>query len=317
MHDDPVWVVRAHAFRERHCHEWYRECADKILGAMGTGTHFPLYRMADGEFQFAIGPAANRRPLWRQGPRALLRRTLRGPPKNDHRSGATCYGYESYTEEEVAQLQSRYPAMIREIASDGILALALHDSGLVNDYLPEILDWFDDHDIPLTEANYYPMYCVYVLLHGPDRARLLGDKSILVATGLTDAKQQGIQRGLLRAGARQVAFLPLSHSHAMFDRLDLSGLRGDFDLVLVGAGVGSANVLLQLRPLRTVCLDVGFCLSTLADPTLRFQRPYCLPDDEFDPGKVSFEWRARPLRRAWLRARRVFSKSLAGGSPAL
>ena len=70
--------------------------------------------------------------------------------------------------------------------------------------------------------------------------------------------------------------------------MNLSSIQSPVDIELVGAGVGSVNILGQLAPLNTACLDVGFALSTMGNPELRWNRPFCVPDDEFDANKICF-----------------------------
>jgi hypothetical protein len=74
----------------------------------------------------------------------------------------------------------------------------------------------------------------------------------------------------------------------MFDQIELTKVQGSIDIVLVGAGVGSVYVLVQLAPLNTACLDIGLALSTLANPDLHWNRPFCVPDDEFEINKIRF-----------------------------
>jgi hypothetical protein len=227
--------------------------------------------------------------------------------RHAHRSGARLYGYEFYTADERQKLRSQYIAQLRRIADEGILAIVLHETDLVRAYAPEILDWFDENQVTVHPGNYHHMYSVYVLFHGPDRERLLRDRRILVVTSLNDAKRSSIERGLRDAGAASAQFLGISGDKSLLDRLDLTKVRQPVDLVLVGAGVGSANCLDQLRPLGAVTIDAGFCLSTLGDPAVRFQRPYCVPDEEFDPARMQFEWKAGPVRRARAQLARMTS----------
>jgi hypothetical protein len=125
-------------------------------------------------------------------------------------------------------------------------------------------------------------------MHGPDRKRLINGRRVLIVSGLTDDKRRGIKRGLTEGGASDIQFLPISPKKALLDTIDLGQIRRPVDLVLVGAGVGSANILVQLEPLGVPCLDVGFALSTLGNPELRWNRPFCVPDDEFDPERIKF-----------------------------
>jgi len=306
-HDDPDWPVRAYAFEPGHCHDWYRSFAARVFDAIGTGRHFPVYRISDGEFRFMVGPPTARRPWWTWSPRLIAMRSaeIAHGARHAHRSGAPLYGYEFYTPDEWRSLVPRYVADLRKIAEEGILAVVLHETGLVHAYVPEVLDWFDANAVPIHADNYHHMYSVYALFHGPDRGRFLRGRRVLVVTSLTDRKRSAIERGLLDAGAETTQFVEISSEKSLLDRLDLSHVRQSVDLILIGAGVGSANCLDQLRPLGAVAIDVGFCLSTLGDPDVRFQRPYCVPDEDFDPERMQFEWKAGPVRLVRARLQRL------------
>jgi hypothetical protein len=279
---------RMYAFETVDAHGWYEEFTSRVFGALNEHRFLPIYRMCDGEFLFALKGSPEDKVPWHElPPRRLARRLLRRPAgRSGHRSGSQEYGYESYSADQVQQVDATFVNSVRFVAEKGILALCFHDSPLALPFVTAMCDWFDANQIRLHRGNYYHFYSVYVLLHGPDRTRLLADKRVLVITGLTDEKRMGIETGLRAAGARSVQFLPISRSQSMLDRLDLTNIEKPVDVVLVGAGVGAANVLAQLEPLGTVCVDAGFALSTLADPDLRWNRPYCVPDDEFDSSKV-------------------------------
>lgn len=281
----------AYSFEAMDGATWYAEFAARIFAALDARTFLPVYRMCDGEFLFALkGSPEDRAPWHTLPPRRLLRRVARRlAGRAGHRSGSAEYGYESYSPEQVHEADDRFVESIRFVAQKGILALCFQNTQLSQPFVAAMSDWFDARGIPLHRQNFYHFYSVYVLIHGPDRARLLSNRRVLVITGLTDAKRTGIDTGLRAAGAKSVQFLPISRSKAMLDRVDLTGIENPVDLVLVGAGVGSANVLAQLEPLGTVCLDVGFGLSTLADPDVRWNRPYCVPDDEFDLSRTRWQ----------------------------
>jgi hypothetical protein len=281
--------LRAYAFERMDGRTWYTEFARRVLSAQSERSFLPIYRMGDGEYSFALGGRPSERlPLWKLPPRQLLKR-LRdrlGGRDGYHRSGSAEYGFEEYSAIESEQIKDAFTICLRQVASKGALLLGLHDRPIYQAYIPAILDWFDANEICVHRHNYYHVYAMYSLMHGPDRFALLKDRRVLVVTGLSPEKQQGIEAGLLRVGAADVQFLPVSLNKAMLDVLDLSSVRVPVDVALVGAGVGSVNVLVQLEPLKTPCLDVGFALSTLVNPELRWNRPFCVPDDEFNLKKV-------------------------------
>lgn len=279
---------RAYAFETVDAHAWYAEFTSRVFSAVDEHRFLPVYRMCDGEFIFALKGSPQDKLPWHRLPlRRLARRLIRrATGRTGHRSGSHEYGFESYTAAQVREVDATFINGVRFIAERGILALCLHDSPLSQPFIAEMCEWFDEHAILLDRTNYHHFYSVYALLHGPDRDRLLGDRRALVITGLTDAKRKGIDAGLRAAGARTVQFLPISQTQSMLDRVDLGGIEQPVDVVLVGAGVGAANILTQLEPLSTVCIDAGFALTTLADPDLRWNRPYCVPDDEFIPSRA-------------------------------
>jgi hypothetical protein len=282
--------VRAYAFREEDCRGWYRRFADDVLEAVEAHRFLPVYRMGDGEFSFALGALEEGLPLRRLRPRQLARRMLNRVTgrRGGHRSGSPGYGWEVYSPAERRSLLQAYAADLAAIARAGYLALALDSSPLYSRFLPPLLDWLDARGIPLHAGNFQHAYAVYALMHGPDRARLLRGRSILVVNHGGAARRETVGAGLLRAGAARVQWLDIARGRAMLERLDLRAVAEPVDLALVGAGVGAANVLLQLAPLGVPALDVGFALDVLADPELRWTRPFCVPDGEMEMERIRF-----------------------------
>ncbi|WP_420126725.1 hypothetical protein [Longimicrobium sp.] len=294
---------KVYAFAEEDCREWYRRFVDEVLAAVAERRYLPVYRMADGEYSFVLGPAEEQLPLRRLRPRQLARRVLNRVlgRRGGHRSGSHGYGWEVYTPRERRALLDAYAADLRLVADRGYLALAMGDSGLSDPWMPGILDWLDARGVRLHAGNYQHMYAVYALMNGPDRERLLRGRRVLVVNHADAARQAAIGDALATAGAVGARFISISREKAMLERLDPRALRDPVDLVLVGAGVGAANVLRQLEPLGVPALDVGFALDIMAQPELRWRRPFCVPDDEFDPARVEF---LSPEKLALLGARR-------------
>jgi hypothetical protein len=288
-------TAKAYAFESIDCREWHERTIQNIFDAIENRSFCPVYRLSHGEFIMALGYREEK--LWHQRTLkqnlGILYRWLTNRT-NAFRSGSNEYGYEEFSKEEIPRAKDRFLECLRIIAQKGILAAAFHDTPGYKAYIPEFLDWIAANQIRFDSANYAHFYSIYVLLHGRDRHRLFNQKRILVVTGLTEGKQEGIEKGLLREGAADVQFLGVSPSKALFDVLDLSSVRLPVDLVLVGAGVGSANIVVQLEPLQTACLDVGFCLSTIANPDLRWNRPLCIPDEEFDIAR--FPWISKGIK---------------------
>jgi hypothetical protein len=254
---------------------WYASFRRFVQGAMGAGRHLPIYRMSHGEYIAMVG--YRERPLKRV--RRFVSRLL-GKQKA-FKSGDPLYGWEQYTNEELAIVRARLPGLLQAIAQDGILAMALYpESPGYAMFIGPALDYLDRHGIDVSARNAYPFYFVYALLLGPDAASVFRGRRVLVVTGPTHEKFEKLERALRRYEVADVQFLPCHPQKSMFDTLDLSRVRRPVDLALVGAGVGAANVLDQLRPLGGVCIDAGYCLTVLGEPNLP-RRAYALPDAEF------------------------------------
>jgi hypothetical protein len=101
-----------------------------------------------------------------------------------------------------------------------------------------------------------------------------------VVTSLDPVKEDRLRIALGDEGARSVQFLGVSRSKAMLDTIDLSHIQLPIDVALVGAGVGAANILQQLMPLRTLCIDAGYVLDCIAQPERKGTRVFTLPDSE-------------------------------------
>jgi microcompartment protein CcmK/EutM len=275
------------SFTDRSAQGWFDELTDRCRSAIGK-TYLPVFRLSDGEFYFSVG---YRIPRPEPGSHAVLhylRHAVSYVKYGKHRrfwSGTPDYGYETYAGREWTALREKYIVCLREIAAEGLLAAAIvrTPNHYSERYHRPICGWFERHQIPLTPANYYPFHFVYALLNGPRRSHILQGRRVLVVTSLTPEKQRAIACGLEAAGAGSAQFLTISRSKAMADRISLSGLVRPIDVALVGGGVGAANVLVQLRPLGTLCIDAGYCLDLLADPALAGRREFTRPDQELRP----------------------------------
>lgn len=262
--------------------EWFSIFTDRVVEAIGQ-RYLPVGRFSDGEFRFLFGdtghlsnqPIARRlASRARQGLQRWTKRTFTAGMAGRYHSG-------EFTAKEWASSRARFDELALHLAKHGLLALHLNHAAapFQQRYYPAIASWLRGLGLTLDEANYVPFYFVYALLTGPARARVLSGRRVMVVNGATGDKRERIVAGLQREGAEVVHWAPLSEKRSMFDRLDLAAWRGQVDLVLVGAGIGKANVLPQLEVLGVPCLDAGFVFEVWADPSTASERPYCLPDD--------------------------------------
>jgi hypothetical protein len=273
----------AYNFNPVDCRDWYRTFADRMITAVDESNYLPLYRMGDGEYLFALRKDSHdSSSIWEGSLRQtamnfvskLLGEAQRG-------SGGI------YTHTERRKAYSKFVEGVKMVADEGILGLGLHDTPLYNRYIPEILDWFDEKDVSITTQNYIHVYGIHVLLNGSYSDSLIGGKNVLAVTWLNSERKKKIKKGLSEKGANDVHFAEVSKRKSMLDDINIYDTN-KLDIVLIAAGIGTINVLKQLKKMRVPQIDIGYCMDVIANPELRWERPYLVPDSEFDPDRVRY-----------------------------
>lgn len=254
----------------------YDNFVENLMSALGS-RYLPVYRMADGEFLFCLGwrPPLSREPQKNE----FINDIIRGfrEKKKRLRGFGTMWG-ENYTAWESFKGRHKLPALIRRIVREGFLGLYFmrREDLWGEEFIVPMTKWFKKHNILLSEQNYVPFYMVYAALS--KEKELFHNRKILVATSLTPKRREGIESGLKDAGAAQVEFLNISATKSMFQDIDLGKIKDHPDLVLTGAGIGSANVIVQLDNLPAPVIDAGIFLECLINPAHRAKRPFLLPE---------------------------------------
>lgn len=259
--------LRAWSFCDVDGRAWFEDFRQDALSAI-RNRYLPIYRMADGEYRFMFGRRVNwsRKNLAREL-LAVGAETLR--IKNPDR-WKTSWG-ETYAPAETRRLRAELMAHVRDLSERGYLACYINDNGLdaFVEYNQVLEDLLASRDIRLHAGNYIPFHFAPSLLVSAGWRDFLQGRKILIVTGLTPEKQGRIEETLITYGAGAVRFLPISSSSSLTDRLDLSGVDDDVEIALVAAGIGSANILRQLAPLQTLCLDIGGLMNCFNDPKTR------------------------------------------------
>jgi hypothetical protein len=269
--------------RRRDCGEWFHSFVDRLVEACGSA-FLPVMRLGDGELRFVLGeqspdvrlPVAKRaRQTAGRVVRWVLRREFVAATPGHYVSGI-------YSRREWRSLRDRYGWLVRTIGQKGVLALPLHygEEVFYERYYRALRTYLDESGIALTDENYVPVYFPYAALTGPRRGELLRGRRVLVINGAAGAKRAQAEAGLAREGVADITWLGISPARSLFDTLDVQALAGRIDLALVGAGIGKANLLEQLEPLKAPCVDAGFVFEVWADPANARKRPFCNPDGE-------------------------------------
>lgn len=284
-------TARAYYFYPADCRDWHNRMVDRML-AREAGRHFPVFRMSHGEFMLALGyrypQHIGTSKMWCDAITLYhrLRRWTGFEPA--FRSGSHLNSFEEFTKQEIATAETAYVASLASISREGILAAAFYDNPGFSEYFPDFFDWMDRRGIALNTENYLPFYSVYALLAGSRLREFVDGRQVLITTSFRNNKADRLTEVFTKLGARGVQCYPTHPSKAIFDRIDLGRIRSGTDVVFVGAGVGAAAVIEQLRPLGALCIDAGFCLDMLAYPEMRWERPYGAPDSMFDVAQLKY-----------------------------
>ena len=274
----PQGSIYQYAFEQISATQWFNKFVARVNASIGK-EYLPIYRMADGEFIFCLGYEIGFSLHNRSKPSALWTKIKNSVIKPTYK---TCWG-EEYNPTERESIIEYYINCVKEVSDKGLLAIHFVRSatGFSEQYFEAMCNWLDSHRILLTPQNYTSFYFVYALLNGPERFRLFSNKRVLVVTSLDEEKKRQLSEGLENLDVSNVQFLNISKNKSLFDRIDLSMISLPVDIILVGAGIGAANILYQLHPLKTVCIDAGICIEAIAD-TRKKNRAFLKPDREIE-----------------------------------
>jgi hypothetical protein len=260
--------------------KWYGNFLNRIKDSIGK-RYLPVYRMADGEFIFCVGwkpdlPNVQSRVIERLW--FKTKGVIKSGVRSVYSRSSTCWG-EDYSGISNEDLMRHYVRCLKVVASHGILAIHFTRSNgrFSEQYFEPMCEWFEKNKIEITPDNYISFYFVYALLCGPDSKVLIRNRRLLLVTSADDSKRTRIGEYLMSLGAKTVQFLRISPNRALLDKINLDEIKETVDLVLVAGGIGSVNILDQLKPLNTVCIDIGICMEIFADPSKR-GRIFTQPD---------------------------------------
>lgn len=288
QHEHPTWEAWAPDAIDSA--EWYRIFEQRVLDAVGK-EFLPVVRLADGEFSFLFGETrANPRwPLWLRLRHNWLQfyRSKLCQKNFQFRTRATVSSAD-YTQEEWSAARNQYAEDLKWISEKGMLApqLAFLGRPTMEQFQMQFEGWITSMAIVPSISNICQFYYVYALFLGCERPAILQEKRVLVVHGATGERAEKIQSALKSQGASDVGWLGISNDRSLFDQLDVEPYQGEYDLVIVGAGVGKPGVIRQLEPLSIPVIDIGYVFEIWIDSECRYKRPFCASDAFYDAEKV-------------------------------
>lgn len=285
-------------FNDKTFQDNYLTFKNTVFAAVNN-QYLPIYRMADGEFLFLKCMSRPHLGMIDHLKKVLLnikklfrpikpygREIKRDIFKNIVNVFDPYYFQvmhnESYSRKELETLKIKYINDIKVISNSGLLAMHYVDyinNEQTNDidfvinnkeYLNQLyysLEWFKQNGITINAYNYTSFYYIYALLTGKDENIFLKGKNILIITNIDDVKRSNINKYLRSKGSSNVQFYNISPTGSMFEMINWERIDRP-DLILVGAGIGSSNILAQCEQFNTVCIDAGIVLEAFSNPNI-------------------------------------------------
>ncbi len=269
---------KVYLLEDKDCDDLLDEFYLKLLDQICKKEHFPIIRLADGEFQFLLGKNEFnlRKPIFLLLKNILgeLYRKLVGV-KFEAKSRTYTSGIYSFSDRE--NVKEQYAECLRHISNNGILALytIIKPKFYTEQYLPKLFSFFDSEDIHVNKDNYIPFYFIYIILSNAKYSFLYKDKNIHLITSFDSKRRISIESTMKSLGVKSVSWTQISRDRSLFDKIDVNKIRNDIDIIFVGAGIGKVNIFNQLKNTQALIIDAGYIFETWENPDLKKERDYC------------------------------------------
>jgi hypothetical protein len=262
--------------------EWYHAFEKKIDHQISLKEYFPIFRLSDGEFVFLLGRYFNQYKLPKKIYYLLqhFKRTLyyRSTFYSSGRKGYC----ETYNFFKINKIRNNFLEYLKEIAKQGILCPNFSTHILTEPYQKDFIKLLEINNINLNLNNYFAYYFVNGYFLGNRMNSIFKKKKILFFTSCMKERNFLLEKNLMRLGASEVNFYYTSLNGAMCDIIDFDKIKIYPDLIFVAAGVGSSNILVQIKKLNCLSVDCGFMVDALSDINFAKKRIYYCNDENFE-----------------------------------
>ena len=254
----------AYSFESISIDDWFMIFRQRLIDAIGNN-YLPVYRMADGEFHFLLGERfdyhSTRHFIY------LLKylkhkvfEIILGPRIN------TLWG-ERYSSKDVLELRKKFIRDLNNLLETGILCAYLYENprnAYVHYNLP-FLKFADKHSLELNKFNLFPFHFPFFALSNDGWQDFISNKKILIVTGNLEKRKRILEKNIIELGSKKVGFLEISSNSSMKDKLNIDKIKDlqEYEIAFVAAGIGSLNIISQMKWFNGPVIDVGGFLSAL------------------------------------------------------
>ena len=258
--------------------KWYKIFEKKLNLQLKKKEFFPLFRMSDGEFIFLLGRRFSQYNLIDKIYFIIqhIKRSIYYM-SSFYSSGRKGY-CESYSYFDLRKLRKKFLHNLRYISKKGLICPNFSPHPLVSNYQEDIKQILNDNSIKLNYKNYFGYYFPTIFFLGKNIFKVFRNRKILIFTSDMYERNLNLKKNLISFKAKKVDFYFTSLNKPMLDKIDIKKLPFKPNFILVAAGVGSVNIIYQLKNLKCACIDCGYLVDALSDINLAKKRIYHLND---------------------------------------
>jgi len=265
-------------FKDDNCDDLLDAFYKRIDNLIGRKEHFPIIRIADGEFQFLLGKNVfNLRKPFHKLVVHLIRQLFEKILKPKFEAKSRTYTSGVYNHSDRDNVKNQYSECLKYISEKGVLALytTIKPGFYTEQYLASLFSFFERESININENNYIPFYFIYIILTNKKYSNIYKDKDIHLITSFDNERKVKVEKTLKSFGVKSVAWTKISRDRSLFDIIDLGGISKNVDVVFIGAGIGKVNIFNQLKKIPAIIIDAGYIFETWENPALVKERDYC------------------------------------------
>ena len=267
----------------QNCDDMLEFFFKRILNIIKEKTHFPIIRLADGEFQFLLGTNELnfRKPkiklvyhMFKQYYEKLFQKRFEAKSRT-YTSGR----YD--INKSKSDIIKKYSISLQNISEKGILAIyTIIKPGFYSEqYLPKLEQFFQKSNIEINTKNYIPFYFVYIILTNKKYISLYENKNIHLITSYDESRKSKIENTLKSYNIKKITWTRISRDNSLNDIIDINKLNSNIDIIFIGGGLGKVNIFNQLNDFPALIIDAGYIFETWQNPILTTERNYCQSHD--------------------------------------
>jgi hypothetical protein len=269
--------------KDQSCDDLLEHFVKRILNILKENTHFPIIRLADGEYQFLLGTNELnlRKPKIKLAFHMLKQFYDKLFNKKFEAKSRTYSSGRYNVKKSKSDIISKYSTSLQNISEKGIVAIyTIVKPGFYSEqYLPRLELFFEENKIYVNRENYVPFYFVYILLTNKRYKAIYENKNIHVITSFDKNRKVKIEKTLKSYNVNVITWTNISKHNSLNDVIDVNRLNENIDVVFVGGGLGKVNIFNQLVDFPALIIDAGYIIETWENPKLRVERNYCKTHD--------------------------------------